>query len=427
MLIGSAIFALLCLLVVLGVPVLVALAAAVIVYLLVIGGWPLALPQQMILGMDDFVLLALPLFILAGGIMNAGGISGRLFAFAVALVGHLRGGLGHVNVATSMMFGGMIGTSVADLAGTGSVVMPAMKERGYPGDFTAALSATSSGIGPLIPPSSPMILYSAVTGTSLGALFLAGLIPGILMGLVLMAIVAVIARRRGWQPAGRLELREIVRTGRAAILPFGMPAIILGGLVFGVFTPTEAGAFAVAYALFLSMALYRALDLRGVYRIMVNAAILTGEIMLIVGLSVALGWALSLHRVPLELAAWIDRLVVTDLVTIKVLALLGLALLAGMILDPLIPVIMPILLPTVLALEIDLVHFGVLMVVCVVIGQVTPPLAIAIVVASKIADEDLTRVLRANTPFLIAMVAFLLLLVFVPSLATWLPEQLELR
>jgi tripartite ATP-independent transporter DctM subunit len=421
---GAAIFGLLCLLVVFGVPVVVALAAAVIVYLLVIGGWPLALPQQMILGMDDFVLLALPLFILAGGIMNAGGISGRLFDFAVALVGHLRGGLGHVNVATSLMFGGMIGTSVADLAGTGSVVMPAMKERGYPGDFTAALSASASGIGPLIPPSSPMILYSAVTGTSLGALFLAGVVPGILMGVVLMVIVAVIARRRGWQPTGRLELREVVRTGRAAILPFGMPAIILGGLVFGVFTPTEAGGFAVAYALVLSTWVYRALDLRALYRITANAAVLTGEIMLIVGLSVALGWALSLHRVPLELAMWIDRLVVTDAVTLKIMAMLVLALLAGMILDPLIPVIMPILLPTVLALEVDLVHFGVLMVVCVVIGQVTPPLAITIVVASKIADEDLARVLRANTPFLIGTVALLLLLVFVPSLATWLPNKL---
>jgi TRAP-type C4-dicarboxylate transport system permease large subunit len=157
---------------------------------------------------------------------------------------------------------------------------------------------------------------------------------------------------------------------------------------------------------------------------MVNAAVLTGEIMLIVGLSVALGWALSLHRVPLELAAWIDRIVVTDAVTLKILALLALALLAGMILDPLIPVIMPILLPAVLALEIDLVHFGVLIVVCVVIGQVTPPLAIAIVVASKIAGEDLAHVLRANTPFLIGMVALLLLLVFVPGLATWLPERL---
>lgn len=425
MLIGAAIFGLLCLLVVLGVPILVALAAAVIAYLLVIGGWPLALPQQMILGMDDFVLLALPLFIFAGGIMNAGGISGRLFAFAVAVVGHLRGGLAHVNVATSMMFGGMIGTSVADLAGTGSVVMPAMKRQGYPAAFTAALSASSSGIGPLIPPSSPMILYSAVTGTSLGALFLAGLIPGILMGAVLMAIVALIARRRGWQPAGPFDLAMVGRTGREAILPFGMPAIILGGLVFGVFTPSEAGAFAVAYALLLSMGLYRALDLKALYRVMVNAAVLTGEIMLIVGLSVALGWALSLHKVPLALAAWIDTLVVVDSVTLKTLALLVLALLAGMILDPLIPVIMPILLPAVLALDIDLVHFGVLMVVCVVIGQVTPPLAIALVVAAKIADEDLTRVVRANTPFLLGTLALLLLLVFVPGLATWLPEWLR--
>ena len=331
MLIAGLVVALLCLLVLLGMPVLVSLAASVAVYLAVSGGWALSLPQQIIGGMNDFVLLALPLFILAGNIMNAGGITRRLVEFAIALVGFMRGGLAHVNVATSVMFGGMIGTSVADLAGTGSVLIPSMKEQKYPAPFAAALSATSSGIGPLIPPSSPMILYSAVTGTSLGALFLAGLIPGLLLALMLMGIVAWLARRHGWTPMGRFSMREILRTGLRAILPLGMPAIILGGFVFGVFTPTEAGAFAVAYALLLAGPVYRRLDLRGLYRVATNAATITGEVMLIVGLSTALGWALSNAKVPFVLAEMVDALVIFDSITLRILALLMLAIVAGMI------------------------------------------------------------------------------------------------
>ena len=425
MLVAGIAVAILCLLVILGMPIVISLAGAIVFYLSVTGGWPLSLPQQTIGGMNDFVLLALPLFILAGGIMNAGGITARLVDFAVSLVGFMRGGLGHVNVATSIMFGGMIGTSVADLAGTGSVIIPAMKEQKYPGDFSAALSASSSGIGPLIPPSSPMILYSAVTGTSLGALFLAGLIPGLILGLILMLIVAYLARRNGWQPMGPFSIRAVLRSGWRAVLAFGMPAIILGGLVFGVFTPTEAGAFAVAYALLLAGPLYRRLTLRALYRVAVNAALLTGEIMLIVGLSTALGWALSNARVPMYLAAAIDTLVIVDSETLRIIAMVALAILAGMILDPLIPVIMPIILPTLILFDIDLIHFGVLMVIAVVIGQVTPPVAIALVVASKIANEDLMHVLRANTPFLLGMVLFLLVVILFPGLATWLPETLR--
>ncbi|MIL10204.1 TRAP transporter large permease subunit, partial [Salmonella enterica subsp. enterica] len=185
---------------IIGVPIVIALAASVLVFLAVSGGWALSMPQQTISGISDYILITLPLFILAGGLMNAGGIADRLFAFASAMFGWLRGGLAHVNVAVSLMFGGMIGTSVADLAGVGSVVIPKMKRAGYPGPFSAALTATASGIGILVPPSSPMILYSAVTGTSLGALFLAGVVPGLLLTLVLMITIAILARIYGWKP-----------------------------------------------------------------------------------------------------------------------------------------------------------------------------------------------------------------------------------
>src|SRR5919106_825613 len=220
----------LCALLILRVPMVVALASGVIVNFTLTNAWPLTLPQMMMSGMSRFLLLALPLFVLAGGLMNAGGISGRLFEFARALVGSLRGGLAHVNVLTSMFFGGMIGSSTADLAGTGSIVIPEMKKHGYPADFTAAVTASSAGIGPMIPPSSPMILYSAVTGTSLGPLFTAGLTRGILLGLSKRAIAAWFARRYGWKPDGVFSSVVCVRAGMRAALSFGLPVIIVGGL-----------------------------------------------------------------------------------------------------------------------------------------------------------------------------------------------------
>lgn len=414
----------LCVLALAGVPIIVALAASVVVFLTFSGGWMLAMPQQTLVGLSDYILVTLPLFILAGGIMNAGGIADRLFAFASALLGWMRGGLAHVNVGVSLMFGGMIGTSVADLAGSGSVIIPKMKEAGYPGPFAAALTATSSGIGVLVPPSSPMILYSAVTGTSLGAMFLAGAIPGLLMALALMITIGVLARRHGWKPAQGFSWQLLVKTGQAAILPMGMPVLILGGLVFGLFTPSEAGAFAVAYALFLSMIVYRSLDFHGLYRVAVDAAVLTGEVLMVVGLSTALGWALSQARVPVALAEVMTVLFPFESVVLQILSLLLLALIAGMVLDPLIPMIMPVLLPSLMTLDVDLVHFGVLMVMTVAIGQVTPPVALALLVAARIGNEEVMAVTRANTAFLLAMVGLLLILVLVPSLSLWLPSFL---
>lgn len=416
---------LLCLLLVLSIPMVVAIMAVVLFSNYFSGAWMLTLPQTMMSGIGRFVLIALPLFVLAGGLMNAGGISGRLFEFARALVGSLRGGLAHVNVVTSMFFGGMIGSSTADLAGTGSIVIPEMRKNGYPADFSAALTASSAGIGPMIPPSSPMILYSAMTGVSLGSLFLAGLIPGLLLGLTMMMIIAWLARRRGWEPYAIFSLHEVARTGKRSILSFGMPLIIVGGLVVGVFTPSEAGAFAVVYSLVLAMVVYRVLSLKGLYRVLSNAVQLSGELLIIVGLSFALGSALTNARVPEFLIEFIDLATVVDSMYLRLVVLLILAILAGMILDPLIPVLMPIILPTLIFYEVDLVHFGVLMVLAVVIGQVTPPMAIALIIAGKIANVDQIRVMQANMPFFLGIIVFLLVAIAVPGLATWLPDMLR--
>jgi tripartite ATP-independent transporter DctM subunit len=409
-------------LLVLGVPMLVALLAAVILNFFLSGQWTLTLPQTMISGVSSFTLIALPLFVLAGTIMNAGGISGRLFEFARALVGWLRGGLAQVDVLTSIFFGGMIGSSTADLAGTGSITIPALKREGYPAEIAASVTASSSGIGPLIPPSSPMILYSAITGVSLGSLFLAGLVPGILLGLVLMGVVAVLAHRRGWPRHGRLSLRDIGKTGLRSLLSFGMPLLIIGGLVLGMFTPTEGAAFCVVYALFLSCFVYRTLRPADLLRVFGNAVQMTGELLVIVALSFALGAGLTASHAPQGLAEVIGALVGENSQFLQLSALVVLGIIAGMFLDPLIPVLVPVILPLLTLYQIDLVHFGAIMVMCVVIGQLTPPLAIALIITSRIANCDQMKIFMANIPFLLAIVAFLIILMLVPGIATWLPS-----
>jgi tripartite ATP-independent transporter DctM subunit len=405
-----------------GLPMLVAIMSAVILNFLLAGSWGVTLPQMMLSGMSLFLLLALPMFILAGGIMNAGGISGRLFEFARASVGWMRGGLAQVDVVLSIFFGGMVGSSSADLAGTGTIVIPALKREGYPAEFAASVSASSSGIGPLIPPSSPMILYSAITGTSLGALFLAGLIPGLLLGFVLMVVVAVIARRRGWKPFAPFLLEDFFYTLKRSILSFGMPILLVVGLTVGIFTPTEGAAFAVAYAIVLSCFIYRSLSFRQLYRVMGNAVQLTGELTLIVSLSFALGSGFASLHVPDAIGHLIEAVDFGDSQFLVLLLLMGLAVIAGMFLDPLIPVLVPIILPTLLAYDIDLIHFGVLMVMAVVIGQLTPPLAIALIITSRIAGVDQMKIFRANMPFFIVIILFTLVLMAVPIFSTWLPS-----
>lgn len=410
------------LLLVFGVPMLVAIMSAVILSFILAGSWGVTLPQMMISGMSLFMLLALPMFILAGNIMNAGGLSGRLFEFARACVGWMRGGLAQVNVLLSIFFGGMVGSSSADLASTGTIVIPAMKREGYTAEFSASISASSSGIGPLIPPSSPMILYSAITGTSLGALFLAGVVPGLLLGLMFMLAVSVIARRRGWKAFAPFLIADFLFTFRRAILSFGMPILLVVGLTVGIFTPTEGAAFAVGYAIFLCCFVYRTLNFKGLYRVIGNAVQMTGELTLIVSLSFALGSGFASLHVPQAIGGLIEAVNFGDSKLLVILFLVGLAIIAGMFLDPLIPVLVPIILPTLLAYNIDLIQFGVLMVMAVVIGQLTPPLAIALIITSRIAQVDQIKIFRDNLPFFFIIIGCTLLLAMVPALSTWLPS-----
>ncbi|KQU73722.1 C4-dicarboxylate ABC transporter permease [Aminobacter sp. DSM 101952] len=405
-----------------GVPMIAALMIAVTISIVLGSQWGLVLPQNMVAGMSSYTLISFPLFVLGGIYMNAGGISGKLFNFARSLVGWMKGGLAQVDVLTSIFFGGMVGSSTADLAGSASILIPEMKKEGYSAPFAAAVSASSAGVGPLIPPSSPAILYSAVTGTSLGALFLAGLIPGVILGILFMITVGYLAHKNGYPTFGRFSLAEIRRAALSASLAFGMPGIIVGGLVLGIFTPSEAGAFGAVYAAFLALFVYRSIDWMGLYRATVAAVQLSGELLLIVSLSAALGSVLSAAHIPATLASFIDVLAIGDSLFLRLCALMVIAIIAGMFLDPLIPVLVPVLLPTLIAFDIDLLHFGVLMVMAVVIGQVTPPVAMSLIIAGRIAKCDQLKVFRANMPFFIVTLAFTLVLMAVPELATWLPS-----
>lgn len=420
MILGAAL-ACLALLLVVGLPIAFALGVAAWTYMALAGVDLLVLAQQVANGPDNWVLLAMPLFVLAGLLMNTAGISDRIFGLARALVGHVRGGLGLVNVVDSMLFGGISGSAVADSAALGSVILPAMAKEGYPPAFSAALTSSTASIGIIIPPSIPMIIYGAVAGVSVGALFLAGVVPGLLVGLGQGLAVYAIARRRGWggqEPFSWARLGRALRQAWAALL---MPVIILGGITLAVFTPTEAGAVAVVYGVLVGF-LYRTLTPSRLYRALVDAATLTAVVMILVSTSLALGWILSHEQVPQALAGWVARLAggaTPLLVAISVLLVAVGCVLHG---DPILLIVVPILLPAVKAQGIDLLHFGMLVVFTVALGQQTPPVGSTLFVVSALSGRDILEITRANLPFMAVIAAVMYLLLFFPPLVLVVPR-----
>jgi tripartite ATP-independent transporter DctM subunit len=402
-------------------PIAFALGVTAWIYMWTSGVDLVVLAQQVANGPDNWIMLAMPLFVLAGLLMNSAGISDRIFALARALVGHIRGGLGLVNVVDSMLFGGLSGSAVADSAALGSVIIPAMRKEGYPPAFSAALTSSTASIGIIIPPSIPMIIYGAVASVSVGALFIGGVIPGILVGLGQGVVVYAIARARGWGGQHRFSWAGLGRAAREAWLALVMPVIILGGIMFSVFTPTEAGAVAVVYGVAVGFA-YRALTLRSLYRALVDSAVVTAMVMILVSTSLSLGWVLSHERVPQLLTEWflgLTRDPTLLLVVITVLLIAAGCLLHG---DPIMLIIVPILLPAVKALGIDLVHFGMIVVFTVAIGQQTPPVGSTLFVASALSGRGILEVTVANLPFILVITAIMYVLLFFPALVLFLPR-----
>ncbi len=409
-----------------GTPVAYSILLAAVVYLFV-GGQSIGIAGKSLMDglYQSFILLAVPLFIVAANIMNAGTISDRLLRFCVGLVGRFKGGMGHVNVVASLIFSGMSGSAVADAAGIGKVIIDMMTKSGhYTRGYAAAITAASATIGPIIPPSIPMVLYALVSNTSIGYLFLGGIVPGIFMGGVLMAMNTFISHRRGFLTEEPVPLREIPALTVNAFPALLMPAILLYGIYGGVTTPTEAAAVAAFYALILASVFYRALSLGAFYRILVESARSSAAVGLVIGGALILNFIVASENIPNQMASALVGLDVSP-----ILFLIGvnvLILLLGCVLDAttIILVILPLFLPTCRELGIDLVHFGVVSVVNCMIGLITPPYGILLFVINAVTGIPLGEIIREVLPFLLVLVLALIVMILLPGLVLYLPRQL---
>lgn len=408
---------------IIGVPVAVALGLSSLIFILANGSPSLVVLHSMVNGINSFPLIAVPFFILAGHLMNTAGITTKIFAFARAMVGWMHGGLGHVNVGASVIFAGMSGAAVADAGGLGNIEIRAMRDAGYDTDFAVGITAASSTIGPIIPPSLPLVVYGVVGNTSIGQLFAAGLIPGLIMAGALMIMVAWFSWRRGYQRDDRFLFSVFWHTFADAILPLFTPVIIVGGILSGMFTPTEAAIAAVVYALFLGVVVYRTLNWQRIIKVSLDTLETTAAIMMIVAASALFAWILTANQVAVHFAEAL--LSITSDKTILLLLITLIILVIGCFMETLaaITILTPVLLPVAVTIGVDPVHFGIIMILNLMIGLLTPPVGMVLYVLSKVANVPFERCVVATAPFLIPLVAVLLLLTFVPEFSMWLPTM----
>jgi len=410
----------------LGVPVAVSMGLTAVLTFVFLGQeFVLTMvAQRMYSSTTAFTLLAIPFFILAGNLMNTGGITRRVFRFALALVGHFRGGLGHVNVVASMIFSGMSGAAVADAAGLGLVEMEAMTKAGYSPRFSAAITAASSTIGPVVPPSIPFVIYGSITGVSVGKLFLAGCTPGVLMGIAMMIGVYIVSRRRNYPKESMASFKELVNSAEEASLALGTPVIIIGGILGGIFTPTEAAVVASVYALFLGLVVYRELTVRDLPRVLWDTLMHTLRVMFIISAAGFFGWLLIHQRIPEQVITGLTALTGSKwgllMVIIFILLVLGCFLEGIAVLVITIPVFMPLI----ALYGINDVQFGVIMTLCSMLGLLTPPVGMSLYAVSSISGVPIGPLTREMWPYLLGIFLVLLIMTFFPNFSLWLPNLL---
>ncbi len=405
-----------------GMPVAFGMMLATVLYLAASGESLTVLAQKMGNAPDSFTLLGLPLFLLAGSLMNQSGMTERLVRFSRAVVGHLTGGLGHVTVVSNMIMAGMSGSATADAAGTGAILIPAMRRAGFGASFSAALVASAATIGPIIPPSIPMILYGGLADVSVGRLFLGGAIPGTIMGLYLMVAVYLVARRRGYLASPRATGRELYASTRGAVLALLMPVIILGGIFSGVTTPTEAAGIAVAYAFVVGAFVYRTFTWASLRAVLLEAAVTTAVVMFLVAAAFPFAWVLTTARAGDALIATLHAVSSSPTVILMVINLLVLFLGCFMEAGTILIVLTPILTPGLRAIGVDPVHFGVVLTLGCMIGLVTPPVGMAMYICCRIAGVSIPEFAREVGPFLLALVAVLVMITYIPALVLFLPN-----
>jgi tripartite ATP-independent transporter DctM subunit len=409
---------------VLGVPIAFCLGITAAVSLIVLDMPLRVVAQRIFTGMDSFPLMAVPFFVLAGDLMNQGGTTIRLVRFSNALVGWVRGGLAHTNIVASMFLAGISGSAVADASAIGGILIPGMTKEGYDVDFSAAVTASASTMGPIIPPSILMVIYGVTTGVSIGALFAAGFIPGVLIGFSLMAVAYVIARKRNYPKLRMMSFPEFRTAFRQAIFALMAPVIILGGILAGVFTPTEAAAVAVAYAFFVGVFIFRELRLAELPKILIQSGITTSVLLLVIGTANVLAWVLSAEQVPQKIA---EAMLGVSRDPYFILLLINLFLLVvGMFMEggAAIIILAPVLAQVAQAVGLHPLHFGFVMVLNLVIGLLTPPLGVCLFVACSIARISLATLVKAIFPFLMVEIGVLFLVSYIPAIALWIPKLL---
>lgn len=406
----------------LGIPVAFSLGISSFIYL-ILADIPLGIAaQKMFSGIDSFVLICIPGFILAGNLMNTGGITRRIIEFSNAILGFIRGGLGLANVAASMLFAGISGTALADTASIGGILIPAMIEEGYEPDFSAAVTASSSTVGPIIPPSLPMIIAGTLTGLSVGKLFLAGALPGLLLGFSLMAVSYFISKKRNHPKGERKSLSFIWTTFKGAFWAIFMTFLILYGILGGVFTPTEASIIAVLYAIVVGKYVYKELSFKQIPRVMIESLRMTAAIMVLVGFANLFAWIMASEQIPQLIAKTILSISTNKILVILMINIL--LLFVGTFMETIaaLVILFPVLLPVATGIGMDPLQFGVMAVLNLVIGLTTPPVGVCLFVAAGISKINLIQATKAILPFLAVSIVVLLLVSYVPAISLFLPS-----
>ena len=382
------------------------------------------LAQSYVRGLSSYDFLALPFYFLAGDLMNYGGITPRLLRFSGALIGHIRGGLSHVNIVASMIFSGVSGSAVADTSAIGSVLIPSMKKEGYPGAYSAAVTAASSTIGPIIPPSIPLVVYGLLAQESIGKLFWAGAIPGLMMGFYLLGASFIMSYRRGYPARKRANFKEFLKSSLDATFALMMPVIILGGITSCIVTPTEAGVIAVSYGLILGIFVYREIKIKDLPRILGQTMVNTGTILIIIATTGLFAWIVANMSLGEIMVRFFLSISTNKWIILGILNVFF--LIWGCVLDPVtaMVIMVPIFIPLAQQVGIDLIHFGVVVVINLMIGLVTPPVGVLLFLTSAMAEEKVEHVIRELTPFLVALLLVLLISTYWPGMVMWLPNVL---